>query len=232
MPAAAAAGVALRVPRWGIGDAVVALVGSFAIGLAVSGATGLAGWSGPWVILAGAVLPWLAIAGWPVLATRRFGNGPRIDLGLSFTVRDGATGLFGGIVSLTLGLAAVQLTELVLGPIESSAGRAGDAVAESGSRLAVILFALVVAVGAPVVEEIGFRGMLWASLCRAGLAPWVTLVVTTLAFAAFHFEPHRLLVLLTTGLVLGFLRLSTRRLGAPIVAHAVNNSAGALTLVF
>ena len=65
-----------------------------------------------------------------------------------------------------------------------------------------------------------------------GLAPWLTVTLTTAAFAVFHFEPTRLLVLVVIGAVLGYVRAADRRsLGASIVTHAVNNLPGALGLL-
>lgn len=96
----------------------------------------------------------------------------------------------------------------------------------------MLVFAVLVAVGGPFVEELAFRGMLWAGLTRRGVRPVITWLITTLVFALFHFESARIAVLLVVGGTFGLLRLWTRRLGAPIIAHSVNNLPGALALGF
>ena len=97
--------------------------------------------------------------------------------------------------------------------------------------LALIVFALCVAIGAPIAEEIAFRGMAYNALAKRGLhAAWV-IAITTVAFSLFHLEPIRIPILLASGLILGVLRWQTRGLGAPIVAHAVNNMPGAAFLL-
>lgn len=182
-------------------------------------------------LLVGLLAPWLVLAGWPVLATRTRGNGPVIDLGLRMTWRDVGWGLLGGLVALVLGTLAGALTVALFGEFSSAAGDVAQELADNGERAALVAFAVAVAVGAPVVEELAFRGMVFASLARRGVLPWVNVLVTAGAFALFHFEPKRILVLLVIGGVLSVLRWRTRALGASIVAHAVNNLPGALFLL-
>ncbi|MEZ5117151.1 MAG: CPBP family intramembrane glutamic endopeptidase [Candidatus Nanopelagicales bacterium] len=182
-------------------------------------------------LLVGLLAPWLVLAGWPVLATRTRGNGPVIDLGLRMTWRDVGWGLLGGLVALVLGSLAGALTVALFGEFSSAAGDVAQELADNGERAALVAFAVAVAVGAPVVEELAFRGMVFASLARRGVLPWVNVLVTAGAFALFHFEPKRILVLLVIGGVLSVLRWRTRALGASIVAHAVNNLPGALFLL-
>jgi uncharacterized protein len=183
---------------------------------------------GGMVLIIATFVPWIAMAGWPLLATRRYGNGPVVDLGLRTRGIDLVTGPLGGLVALAAGWAVARITELVLGPIDSAAGEAASRAAETSPRWQLIVFGVFVAVGAPFAEELVFRGMLWAGLARLGMRPYLTLVTTTVVFAGFHLEGSRLPVLLVVGLVLGFLRMRTRRLGASMIAHGVNNLPGAI----
>lgn len=229
---AAAAGAPLRATFWGMGDAVIAIVGGFGIGLLFGAVSRALDWQGGVVLLLGAVLPWLALGGWPLFATWRWGNGPRVDLGLTVRSRDVLWGLGGGLLALVLGTSAVLLTEWLLGDLESGASQRADRIAESGDRWQLVVFALLVGLAAPVVEEIAFRGLLWAALCRAGASPLVAWVITTLVFVVAHLEWRRILILLISGAVFGLLRLRTGRLGAPILAHALVNTAGAVSIPF
>ena len=89
----------------------------------------------------------------------------------------------------------------------------------------------MIVVGAPVVEEIFFRGFLYAGLRKRGLGDLLTVVVSSLVFAGFHLEPLRMLVLFPTALVLGWVRWRTGSTGASMVAHGVVNAPGALVLL-
>lgn len=217
------AGVTLRAPRWGLWDAWIMLGG--AVALAAIAAVMLKAVDAPLavVIVCGMLAPWLMLAGWPVLATRSRGNGPVIDLGLRLTWRDVGIGVIGGIVSLTVAAVLAGLSTLIFGEFTSSAGDAAVELSETAGRPVIVLFAFMLACGAPVVEEIAFRGLVFSGLRKHGFSPWVTIALSALVFSLFHFEPARILVVAGVGLVLGFLRWRTGSLGAGIVAHSVNN---------
>ena len=55
-------------------------------------------------------------------------------------------------------------------------------------------------------------------------------MLAALLFALIHLEPVRIPVLLTIGLVLAVLRARTGRVGASMVAHALNNSVAILSI--
>lgn len=233
---AIASGKVLRSPAWGLPDVAYTLVG--AIGFSIIGlllAVGLESTFGltlAWSLLVGLATPWIALAGWPLLITTVRGNGPRIDLGLRLTWSDVGWGVIGGIASLILsGLVAAVLTTIV-GDFDSAAGKVAQDIADSGPYVALVIFALLVAIGAPVVEEIAFRGLAFGALAKRGIHPAWVIVITAFIFAAFHLEPTRMPILLVSGTVFGVLRWFTRGLGAPIVAHGVNNLPGALFLLF
>jgi membrane protease YdiL (CAAX protease family) len=80
----------------------------------------------------------------------------------------------------------------------------------------------VLCVAAPVAEELFFRGRLlpWLAL-RIG--PWPALSFTSLAFALAHGSPIACLVAAPIGLLLGWLRLQRRDLGACVLVHQTHN---------
>ncbi len=96
-----------------------------------------------------------------------------------------------------------------------------------GPRLAL---ALVVAVGAPIAEELVFRGVLW-DLLRRKLSARAVFIITSIAFAAWHIRPFHVLTLVPTAFLFGWLRYRTGSVLPSIVAHAVNNGLGAALLV-
>lgn len=224
-------GRALRAPRWGLWDVLIGLVGSVLVGLlaavalwALDAPIGLS-------ILLGTVAPWIVLAGWPLLITRLRGNGARIDLGLRLSWRDTGWGLIAGFVALLVsGMAALGMQALVPELTSAAAEAAEELEAESG-RASIVVFALLVMVGAPIVEELFFRGLFFSALRKRGVNAFLTIVITAVVFAGFHLEPTRFLVLLPTGLVLGWVRWRTGSTGAAMLAHGVVNAPGAIALL-
>lgn len=82
-----------------------------------------------------------------------------------------------------------------------------------------------IAVGAPLVEEVVFRGFMWEALRRA-MPPWGVWLVTSLLFAVYHIDPAQALPLLFTALALGWVRWTTGSLWPCIGVHAINNGLG------
>ena len=80
------------------------------------------------------------------------------------------------------------------------------------------------ALGAPVLEEIIFRGLVLAGVARR-LGPTGGAVVSGLLFGLLHLsEPAFVVPLVLFGIALGLLRVRSRSLVPSIVAHAGNNS--------
>lgn len=228
---ALAEGRALKAPKWGIPDAIIPLLGFVLISVAVAVIAERLDLPLPWLLLLGISLPWIALAGWPLLTTAFQGNGPRIDLGFRLTWSDAGWGLIGGIAALIAGGAVALAVQAIFGDFTSAAGEVGEQLRDEGPLLAVVAFALCVAIGAPLAEEIAFRGMAYNALAKRGLSSAWVIAITTVAFSLFHLEPVRAPILLASGLIFGLLRWRTRSLGAPIVAHAVNNLPGAAFLL-
>jgi len=234
--AALEAGRPLRVPRWGWGDVGLALLLSIVVPIVIVSAVLIAGLprTGAVVLLLSLMTPWIGFGLYPILATRSKGNGPVLDLGWTIRPVDLLWGLAGGAGAFVLGGVAAGITEHFTGPFDSAAGEA-ISNADVGQWVRVA-FAVCAVVGAPVFEELCFRGLVFASVAKwaagAGLrrpVPWAT-VLAALLFALIHLEPVRIPVLLTIGLVLAVLRARTGRVGASMVAHALNNSVAILSI--
>ena len=82
---------------------------------------------------------------------------------------------------------------------------------------------LVLAVLAPVVEELVFRGLLYGWVAgRWGPLP--AFVVSSLAFAAAHAEPAHIVLVLPLGFWFGWLRWRTNSLWPTLITHMINNA--------
>jgi len=221
----------MRPQRWGLWDFAITVAISLACAVIAGVTLGLVGASFSVSIIAGTLASWIGLAGWPIIATIWRGNGPVRDLGLTFTWRTTAWGVVAGFAGLFLAGIAAWLTMQVAGDFTSAAGEAAEQlIAESGPVMWV-LFGLLLVIGAPFAEELAFRGLLFSALLKRGVRPWWVVVITAAAFAAFHIEPTRMFLLFVIGLVLGYVRMRTNGLGAPIVAHAVINAPAAFVVM-
>lgn len=94
-------------------------------------------------------------------------------------------------------------------------------VPPSGPR-PVVIDLLVLALLPALCEEVLFRGVLLRAL--APFSPGAALLVSSLAFGAFHFSAFKFVPTTTLGVLLGALLLRAGTSWAPIVAHFVNNA--------
>jgi hypothetical protein len=109
-------------------------------------------------------------------------------------------------------------------------------VAESSETLMEQLLVLVVvAVGAPIIEEMIFRGMLLSILARS-LNRWPAILVSAAIFAAIHlFDPNAIAVipgLFLLGIVLGWVAIRRGDLSLAIAMHSGINLLAAITLLY
>lgn len=85
----------------------------------------------------------------------------------------------------------------------------------------IIIFAVVF--GAPIVEEILFRGVLFEEL-KKETSLKMTIFLTALVFGIYHFNILQTPNTFFMGLVLAYVYHMERSIKAPIIVHAVNNS--------
>jgi len=183
------------------------------------------------LVLIGSLVPIVLAAGLAIVITYVRGNGPVVDLRLSLTKEDVATGLKIGIAGLFLTLAAATVWAKIVGQ-ENATSAVGELFSDANLPLAaaITMFLYMSFIG-PVCEEIIFRGLLWGAVERQGWSRWAAFVLTTVIFAVSHLEPHRTWLLLVIAIPIGIARLITRRLGASIVAHVMNNFLPGLSLL-
>jgi uncharacterized protein len=227
--------------RWGLGETAAA----FVAGILLSGITqqvGAAivnyqpGHHHPIplaVTVSGLVGLWAGWVGGVVVVSRTRGSG---DLGSDFGFRlewPRDVGL-GVVVGLASQYVLVPLLYLPFEQFDPSLRHRlqipakQDTGAVHGGLQITILF-LFLAVGAPLVEELFFRGLLQRSLARR-FGPIVAVCGSAVIFGLAHFEALQLPALILFGLVLGLLAERTGRLGPGIVAHATFNAVTVLTL--
>ena len=141
-----------------------------------------------------------------------------------------------------VGLPIGALTQLVVVPLvylplskiwpstfsEDQLSETAEDLVDRASGATMVLLVLMVCVGAPIVEELVYRGLLQTSFA-ARFDHIVAWLVATTWFTVIHFRPVEYPGLFTFGLVAGGCLLVTGRLGTPIVAHVAFNVTGLLT---
>lgn len=237
-------------PWWGLGDiflaAVVILVFSTVVALPFviyeelqrtdSPSDGLTGSpSLPALgIITGLFAQQLAMGVWPIWVAKWKGFGANHDFGFSFRPVDVVLGLSSGVALLILSAVVGAVTSALVG-LENPDEASNTALLtdnRDSPLLYLVIFAVVI--GAPLSEELFFRGLLLRSVekrwnVHAGV------VVSTIAFTAVHFTGASLVAttvlfasVATLGIGLALLSVTTNRLGAPIVAHATINGVAVL----
>ncbi|MBE6302466.1 MAG: CPBP family intramembrane metalloprotease [Bacteroidales bacterium] len=90
----------------------------------------------------------------------------------------------------------------------------------SDEPLAVAAMALL----APIVEEMMFRGAIQGYLMRRSSNPWTGIIITAIIFGAIHMNPQQVVYATMLGIIFGWIYYRTRSLLPVIVGHVLNNS--------
>lgn len=108
---------------------------------------------------------------------------------------------------------------------EQPARLSSDVASVFGSGgMGLALSALLVAVAAPLVEELAFRGLVLPVWCR-GLGEWGGILASAALYAAFHFSLWMFLPTFVLGIALGWLVRSRGGLAPAIALHVLYNAA-------
>jgi membrane protease YdiL (CAAX protease family) len=128
-------------------------------------------------------------------------------------------------------LAVILMTAFQIAP--ENVGDVEAAMKSLVSDPAYPLIAVGIVLGAPLAEELTFRGLIFAALARTRLGFAGTTILTSAAWAGLHIgEPlHAVVLLFVMGLVLGFLLVRFGSLWVCFVCHAVWNGMFALALL-
>jgi len=164
------------------------------------------------------------------MASDRAGSGrPVDDYGITFAPVD-VLGLGIGVLSQLVLVRVVYLPLEAVWPDTFTDDRlqenARNLVDRADGASMVLLFLMVV-IGAPLVEELFYRGLLQRPLA-ARFDDGVVLVGVAAVFALVHFRPVEYPGLFVFGLVLGLVALRTGRLGMAITTHVGFNLTGLL----
>lgn len=88
---------------------------------------------------------------------------------------------------------------------------------------------LGLAVLAPLLEEVLFRGAIQGALMRFFDRPWPAIIVAALVFGIIHWNPVQTVYATLFGIVLGWIYYRTGSLMSVIVGHVLNNTFAVIT---
>lgn len=220
-------------PPWGLAPPVVGFVAGLVLAVVVGSTVfAITGTESLATLVASLAGLWVGYLGAAVFATQRpMTDGVAPALRLRFRPVDAGLGIAAGLLASVVVVRLVYLLLVLVGLVSTDDLEALSDPAERVSGLAtgpgwVLLFVLV-GVGAPVVEEIFYRGLVQPVLIqRLGPAPGIAL--TAMVFGAAHQQALQFPALAAFGAILGWLAWRWGRLGPAIVAHVAFNL---LTLV-
>jgi CAAX protease family protein len=184
-------------------------------------------------LFAAVAATWAAFLVGIYVASKRSGSGDvRVDVGMRARLID--------VIGVPIGV----LTQLVLVPLlylplrqvwpdtfaDKKLSETADKLANRASGGTMVLLVLMVCVGAPIVEEIVYRGFLQCSF-SARTSQVVAWLVVAAWFTIIHFRPVEYPGLFAFALVTGACLMFTDRIGMSWATHIAFNATGLLLAV-
>ena len=183
-----------------------------------------------WTLPVGQIGLWGGFALTVLVAGTLRGTGLRRDFGLSMRASDIPVGLAFGV------FAQIAVVWLIYAPFQqffdfdvSEAARQITDRAATGSDIALVILGVVV--GAPIFEELFFRGLALRAFERKWGAVLGVLISSAL-FAAVHLQPLQFPALMAFGIIAALLVRRFRRLGPAIWAHVGFNLVAVVNLIW
>ena len=142
------------------------------------------------------------------------------------------------IVQFAAMLASLGQQQLGGGPPDSLGHSTLQALQSGEQGIWWIIVVATATIGAPVLEEFAYRGILQQALKRLGAGKWLAILITSILFASMHIGALSdggmaagITAIFTLSLALGYIYERTGSLLAPMVAHAAFNATNLLLLM-
>lgn len=145
----------------------------------------------------------------------------KLSLNPTYSVKCLVTGVGVSGVSLLWIMLAEQLPAL---KDSLNAMNMGNENIGGGSFLGAVVVAVI---GAPLIEEIVFRGIVFRSLRRVS-PPWVAILASSVLFGLYHMNTVQIVYATLMGLVAGIIYEKSNNLLFPILIHVANNLVAAI----
>ncbi len=230
-------------PRWGLGDALagwgvaqvsVLVLGGVILALAGYSTQELANDDVPLSVLSLQYPPmWLGFVGVPIWAAATKGRGWIRDFRVRISALDVPVATAVGVATQFIVVPLVSLPVLWLSGTDlEELGEPARALGEKAtSPGGIVVLFLMVAVGAPIAEELFFRGLVLRSFENRIGTGWAV-AASSVIFGATHFQALQFPALTAAGVVFALLVVRTGRLGPAIVAHMAFNAVTVANVVW
>lgn len=106
----------------------------------------------------------------------------------------------------------------------------GEELERRQQLLSGIAGALHACIFGPIVEEIGFRGLVLDGLLKTRCRPWLAILISALLFALLHGLGANFVTALLFGILAGWLYWRTGSIIPGLIIHVTNNSLTAIDL--
>lgn len=224
--------------RWGIGDALaglaITLVLPVVVIIAVLGAIGREDFEDIplWATALLQVPLWAGLGGAPVWASWTKGRASlAADFGLCMRWTDVPIGLAVGLVGQFALLILLGLLYQLLGVDLDRVGETAEQLTgQATDAVGVVLLVVIVAIGAPVFEELFYRG-LWLRALQRRLGSVWAVVLSSVLFGLVHLQLFDFPALAGFGALAAVLTVRTGRLGPAIWAHVAFNLTAVVSLL-
>lgn len=183
-----------------------------------------------WVLFVAQLVAWSVFLAAMAVASQRAGSGRFVD---DYQGRFKPVDILGLPVGVLTQLVVLPLVYMPLVRVwdgtfnEDNLSENARDLVDRASGGSLVLLVIMVCVGAPIVEELVYRGLLQGSFAARfnNVPAWLG---ASAIFALIHFRPVEYPGLLAIGLVCGYCALATGRLGMAIACHVGFNVTGLL----
>lgn len=133
-----------------------------------------------------------------------------------------ATGLAILLVAVAMAFNFVYATYVIPGvDMQADMAKILASIARTPLNMAAMFFAIAIA--APVVEELLFRGLLQNALTKY-VPVWGAIILSSFLFALVHLQPYAIPGLMSLSIAFGYLYHRTGSLRTNIILHMANNA--------
>lgn len=211
---------------WAIGE----VAGRIGVGQAPQVTVGING-APLWLQVLLQIPLWIALVAGPAIVVWRKGLSWERDFGWSFRWKDAPLGLGLGVASQLLLIPGIYWLLFKLVGEQDISANARALTDRADDLWGVLALVVIVGIGAPIAEEIFYRGLSQHAIAKR-FGPRVGVLGSAVFFAGGHFQPWEFIGLFAFGLVLGALTSRFDRLGPAVYAHIGFNLTAAAVLVW
>lgn len=161
---------------------------------------------------------WLGYGGVPWWVSRTKGFGLTYDFGWKFTKQDVFYGLGLGLIIQLFVIPVIYIPIFWIFGEHDVSEAARQLTDRATTPVDIATLVLVVAIGAPFIEELFFRGLFLQSV-RKRFGNAIAIVATAVIFGAVHLQLLQFPALAVFGAIVAWLTIKSERLGPAVFTH-------------